>query len=57
MRSPKYSITRVPLGMRLAAKTPLPWIFELRTLIQGLVRISGIATEHSLSFEQTSQTE
>ena len=30
IRSPQYSITRVPLGMRRSAKTPRPWIGEWR---------------------------
>jgi hypothetical protein len=42
MRSPTYSMTRVPLGIALEANMPRPWIFDPRTLAQGVRVFSGL---------------
>src|SRR5579871_6212838 len=38
MRSPRYSTSRVPAGMRRVAKTPAPWMAESRTRYGGRPR-------------------
>src|SRR4029077_2606039 len=44
-RSPRYSMTRVPLGMRCTANTPLPCRAESRTSMRR-GNASGLATLH-----------
>ena len=52
IRSPVYSMMRVPLGMTLEANMPRPWIFEPRTLAHSLCVFCGFWRDFFVMMER-----